>query len=53
MGNANIDDALKNDIEKLLKTQKYKIGRYRDLKGFIDCACSKLLQEIKDGKKKT
>ena len=51
MGNANIDEGLKKEIEKLLEKQEYKL-KYQHLKGFIDNACLELLNKIKKSKKK-
>ena len=51
MGNANIDEELKKEIEKLLKITKYR-ARYQNLKGFIDNACLELLDKIKKNDKK-
>jgi len=50
MGNANIDEELKKNIEELLKNPKYKY-KYQTLKGFIDNACSELFEKIKGEKK--
>ncbi len=46
MGNANIEDALKKEIEELLKETKFRI-RYQNLKGFVDNACMNELQKVK------
>jgi len=46
MGNANIDNDLKKEIEELLKDTKFR-AKYQTLKGFIDNACLELLNEIK------
>jgi hypothetical protein len=51
MGNANIDEELKKDIEELLKDKKYR-AKYQTLKGFIDNACAELLDKIKKQKNK-
>jgi len=51
MGNANIDEELKKEIEQLLKITKYR-AKYQHLKGFIDNACLELLNKIKKSKKK-
>ena len=51
MGNANIDEGLKQEIEGLLKETKYRI-RYQNLKGFIDNACMSELVKTKQDKKK-
>ena len=50
MGNANIDEELKKEIEELLKDTKYR-AKYQTLKGFIDNACLDLLNKIKKNKK--
>lgn len=47
MGNANIDEGLKSQIESFLKETKYKI-RYQNLKGFIDNACMNELNKLQD-----
>jgi len=52
MGNANIDPELKKEIEELLKDKKYRI-RYQNVKGFIDNACAKELENIKSRKTKS
>lgn len=46
MGNANIDEELKKEIELLLKDVQYR-AKYQNLKGFIDNACLELLGKIK------
>lgn len=46
MGNANIDEELKKEIEELLKDVHYR-AKYQNLKGFIDNACLELLKKIK------
>ena len=46
MGNANIDEELKKEIEEVLKNTQYRT-RYQNLKGFIDNATSDLLKKIK------
>ena len=51
MGNATINEELKKEIDELLKNSKYKI-KYQHLKGFIDNACSQLLDEIREKEKK-
>ena len=51
MGNANIEESLKQEIEELLKETKNKI-RYQNLKGFIDNACLEEVNKIKKEKKK-
>ena len=51
MGNANIDESLKQEIEELLKETKYRV-RYQNLKGFIDNACMGEISKIKQEKKK-
>ena len=45
MGNANIDEKVKEKIEALLNDTEYKV-KYQSLKGFIDNACLKLLKQI-------
>lgn len=50
MGNANIEENLKKEIDELLKDTKYKI-RYQTKKGFIDNACLELLTKIKKNEK--
>lgn len=50
MGNANVDETLKQEIEELLEETKYKV-RYQNLKGFIDNACLEELNKIKKEKK--
>ena len=52
MGNANIDPDLKKEIEELLKDKGYRI-RYQNVKGFIDNACVKELECIKNKKPKS
>lgn len=49
MGNANIDEELKKEIEELLKETQYR-AKYQNLKGFIDNACLELLNKIKNKK---
>ncbi len=51
MGNANIDESLKQEIEELLKETKHRV-RYQNLKGFIDNACMGEISKIKQEKKK-
>jgi len=51
MGNANIDESLKQEIENLLKETKHRI-RYQNLKGFIDNACLEEINKIRQEKKK-
>lgn len=51
MGNANIDENLKEEIENILKETKYRV-RYQNLKGFIDNACMGEIGRIKQEKKK-
>jgi hypothetical protein len=51
MGNANLDEELKKEIEELLKITEYR-AKYQNLKGFIDNACLELLDDIKKKKKK-
>lgn len=51
MGNANIDEELKKEIEELLKNTNYR-AKYQTLKGFIDNACLELLEKIKKHKLK-
>ena len=51
MGNANIDESLKQEIEVLLKETKNKI-RYQNLKGFIDNACMNEVTKINQENKK-
>lgn len=51
MGNANIDESLKKEIEELLKETKYRV-RYQNLKVFIDNACMGELTKVKQEKKK-
>lgn len=52
MGNANIDDWLKREIENFLKENpKYK-AKYQNLKGFINNACLELLNKLKKVNKK-
>ncbi len=46
MGNANIDEELKKQIEELLKEMQYR-AKYQNLKGFIDNACLELLKKIR------
>jgi hypothetical protein len=50
MGNANIDEELKKEIEELLKETKYR-AKYQNLKGFIDNACLELINKVKKNKK--
>ena len=47
MGNANIDESLKKEILKLLNNKDFRI-KYQTLKGFIDNACSKELELVKN-----
>jgi hypothetical protein len=49
MGNANIDEELKKEIEELLKDVQYR-AKYQNLKGFIDNACLELLKKIEKEK---
>ena len=49
MGNANINDELKKEIEEVLKDAKNRI-RYQNLKGFIDNACLEELNKLKKEK---
>ena len=49
MGNANIDEELKKEIEELLKITEYR-AKYQSLKGFIDNACLELLNKLKKKK---
>jgi hypothetical protein len=51
MGNANIDEELKKEIEELLKETQYR-AKYQNLKGFIDNACLELLAKVKKENKK-
>jgi len=51
MGNVNIDEELKKEIEELLKNTKYRV-KYQTTKGFIDNACVELLEKIKKQKVK-
>jgi len=51
MGNANIDEDLKKQIEELLKDVQYR-AKYQNLKGFIDNACLELLNKIMKNEKK-
>ncbi len=51
MGNANIHEELKKEIDELLKNIKYKI-RYQTKQGFIDNACFELLNKITKNEKK-
>jgi len=51
MGNANIDEGLKKEIDELLKEIRYR-AKYQNLKGFIDNACLELLNKIKKEIKK-
>jgi len=51
MGNANIDESLKKEIEELLKETQYRV-RYQNLKGFIDNACMGELDKLKQVRKK-
>ena len=46
MGNANIDNELKKEIERLLEKIEFR-AKYQTLKGFIDNACLELLKKIK------
>ncbi|MEM4398032.1 MAG: hypothetical protein QW757_05415 [Candidatus Woesearchaeota archaeon] len=50
MGNANIDSELKKEIEELLKKKEYRI-KYQNVKGFIDNACMKEIEKIKNKQK--
>ena len=52
MGNANIDSELKKEIEVLLKNKEFRI-KYQNVKGFIDNACIKELDRIKNKKPKS
>lgn len=51
MGNANIDEELKKEIENILKEKKYRI-KYQNLKGFIDNACMGELIKLKESAKR-
>ena len=51
MGNANIDEELKKEIQELLNITKHRV-KYQNLKGFIDNACLELLNKIKKNKSK-
>ncbi len=51
MGNVNMDEELKKEIEELLKNTKYRV-KYQTTKGFIDNACAELLEKIKKQKVK-
>ena len=51
MGNATIEEKLKKEIDELLKDIKYTL-RYQTKKGFLDNACSELLDKIKKNEKK-
>ena len=51
MGNVNIDEELKKEIEELLKNTRYRV-KYQTTKGFIDNACAELLEKIKKQKDK-
>jgi hypothetical protein len=51
MGNANIDEELKKEVEDLLKETKYR-AKYQNLKGFIDNACLELLNKERKREKK-
>jgi len=51
MGNANIDEELKKEIEEILKDTKYR-AKYQTLKGFIDNACLELLKKLRKDNKK-
>jgi len=50
MGNANIDEELKKEIEEILKNTQYR-AKYQNLKGFIDNACLELLNKLKKKEK--
>jgi hypothetical protein len=50
MGNANIDEELKKEIQALLKNTQYR-AKYQNLKGFINNACLELINKIKKNKK--
>ena len=50
MGNANIDEELKKQIEELLKETSYR-AKYQNLKGFIDNACLELLKKLNKKRK--
>lgn len=49
MAKVTIEDSLKKKIELLLKKEKYRI-KYQSLKGFVDNACSELLNKIESEK---
>jgi hypothetical protein len=51
MGNANIDEELKKEIEELLKKTNYR-AKFQNLKGFIDNACLELINKIKKNENK-
>ena len=46
MGNANIDPALKKEIEKLFQMTEFRV-RYQNVKGFINNACATELKKWK------
>ena len=52
MGNANIDVAIKKEIEQFLKENTRARGTYQNLKGFIDNACMHELDKLKKNQKK-
>src|SRR3989344_2782872 len=45
MGNANIDEELKNKILHLLEDENQRV-KFQNLKGFIDNSCKRKLEEI-------
>jgi hypothetical protein len=47
MGNANIDNDLKKEVEELLQSNPKYRAKYQNLKGFIDNAVLELLEKIK------
>jgi len=49
MGNANIDEALKRKIDRMLGKNEFR-WKYQNLKGFIDNAC---MNELERSKKKS
>jgi len=51
MGNANIDEELRQEIFKILENPKYRV-KYQNLKGFIDNSCLNELEKIKHENKK-
>jgi hypothetical protein len=51
MGNANIDEELKKEIEELLKETQYR-AKYQNLKGFIDNACLELITKLRKNENK-